>query len=139
MDLTELDPRFRFAVGIVRRCLAGEGIELQQKELKRYEPTVHRCHDNVREFVEKYPACTHVRGFLVANRQPIADTTLVIAHSVVGAPDGSLHDITPSELDASYPFVPHTGTPEEFELIAASDPFMVEIPNDLLRDLLLAP
>ena len=53
----------------------------------------------------------------------------------MGAPDGSLNDITPSEFDVLYPFVPHTGTPEEFELIAASEPFMVEVPNALLRQL----
>jgi hypothetical protein len=135
MELTNLDPRMRLAISIIQRCLAGEGVELEPKALTHYDPTLHRCHDNVREFVEKYPVCTHVRGFLVANRQPIADTTLVMAHSAVGAPDGSMNDITPSELNVRYPFVPHTGTREEFELIAASEPFMVEIPNAWLREL----
>lgn len=135
MDISDLDHRMRLAVDIIQRCLAGEGVELQEKILTRYEPSLHRCHDNVREFVEKYPHLTHVLGFYVANRLPIADTTLVIAHSVVGAPDGSLNNITPSELDVRYPFVPHTGTPEEFALIAASEPYMVEIPNALLRRL----
>ena len=125
----------RLAITIIRRCLAGEGIELEQKTLMHYEPTPHRCHDNVREFVEKYPACTHVRGFLVANRLPIADTTLVMAHSAVGAPDGSLNDITPSELNVWYPFVRHTATSDEFEIIAAFEPFMVEVPNSMLREL----
>ena len=46
--------------------MAGEGVELSQKTLTRYDPTQHRCHDNVREFVEKYPRYTHVHGFLVA-------------------------------------------------------------------------
>jgi hypothetical protein len=135
MNVNDPDRRMQLAIGIVQRCLDGEGVELHQKTLTRYDPTPHRCHDNVREFVEKYPKCTHVRGFLVANRQPIADTTLVIAHSAVCAPDGSLNDITPSELDVRYPFVPHTGTPDDFELIAASEPYMVEIPNALLRQL----
>jgi hypothetical protein len=99
MDVNDLDHRMRLAVGIIQRCLAGEGVELQEKILTRYEPSLHRCHDNVLEFVEKHPELTHVRGFYVANRQPIADTTLVIAHSVVAAPDGSLNNITPSELD----------------------------------------
>ena len=135
MDLNDFDRRTQLAIGIIQRCLAGEGVELRQKTLRRYEPSLHRCHDNAREFVEKYPELTHVRGFLVANRQPVADTTLVIAHSAVGASDGSLNDITPSELDVRYPFVPHTGSLEDFELIAASEPFMVEIPNALLRQL----
>jgi hypothetical protein len=82
--------------------VASEGVELKQRTLAHYEPTLHRCHDNVREFVEKYPRYQHVRGFVVANRQPISDTTLVMAHSAVGAPDGSLSDITPSELDVRY-------------------------------------
>src|SRR5258706_3222356 len=139
MDLENLDERMRLAIGVIRRCLAGEGVELQQKTLTRYDPTLHRCHDNVREFVAKFPAYTHVCGFFVANRQPIADTTLVIAHSAVRAPDGSLNDITPSELDVRHPFVPHTGTPEQFELIAATEPFMVEVPNALLRALFIIP
>jgi hypothetical protein len=139
MEAPELEPRARIALDVIKRCLAGEGVELQQKELKYYDPTLHRCHDNVREFVEKHPECRHVRGFLVANRQPIADTTLVIAHSAVGTPDGSLNEITPSELDVRYPFVPHTGTLEEFELIAAADPFMVEVPNAVLRSLSIIP
>jgi hypothetical protein len=139
MESPHFDPRLQFAIGIVRRCLGGEGIELQQKVLKYYEPTLHRCHDNVREFVEKFPECRHVRGFLVANRQPIADTTLVIAHSVVGAPDGSLNDITPSALEVSYPFVRHTGTLDEFERIAAAEPFMIEVPNAILRNLSMIP
>ncbi len=139
MESPHFNPRLQFAIGIVRGCLGGEGIELQQKVLKYHKPTLHRCHDNVREFVEKFPECRHVRGFLVANRQPIADTTLVIAHSVVGAPDGSLNDITPSELEVSYPFVRHTGTLDEFERIAAAEPFMIEVPNAILRNLSMIP
>jgi hypothetical protein len=139
MESPHFDPRLQFAIGIVRRCLGGEGIELQQKVLKYYEPTLHRCHDNVREFVEKFPECIHVRGFLVANRQPIADTTLVIAHSVVGAPDGSLNDIRSSEIETSFPFVRHTGTLDDFERIAAAEPFMIEVPNAILRNLSMIP
>lgn len=58
----------------------------------------------------------HVFGFLVAQR-PILDDTLVIAHNAVGMPDGLLIDITLSEAEFSYPFVPHVGTFEEFDLI----------------------
>jgi hypothetical protein len=136
MDTSNLDARTLLALGVIRRCLAGEGVELKQMTLTHYEPSLHRCHDNVREFVEKYPAYTQVRGFFVANRQPLADTTLVIAHSAVGAPDGTLNDITPSELDVRHPFVLHDGTLEEFESVADSEPFMVEVPNDLVRELL---
>jgi hypothetical protein len=59
-----------------------------------------------------------------------------MAHSVVRAPDGSLHDITPNELEVSYSFVPHTGTQEEFELIAAVEPFTLEVPHSLLSPIL---
>lgn len=135
MDFSHPDRRLRLAMSVIQRCVAGEGVELKQKTLTRYEPTLHRCHENVKEFVEKYPGYCQVRGFLVANRQPIADTTLVMAHSAVGAPDGSLNDITPSALDDRYPFVPHLGTDQEFELIAAAEPFMVEVPNAFLREL----
>jgi hypothetical protein len=76
-----------------------------------------------------------VFGFLVG---PSLYGTLVIAHSAVGAPDGSLNDITPSESEFAYPFVSHTGSREEFELIAAVDPFMIEVPNRLLDELALS-
>jgi hypothetical protein len=136
MDLNDLDPATRLAIIVIKRCIAGEGVELQQKIPTRYEPTLHRCHDNVREFVAKYPKCKHVYGFFIADRRPLSDGTLVIPHSAVEAPDGSLNDITPSELDVRYPFVPHTGTREEFELIAAAEPFMIEVPHLLLRQFL---
>lgn len=59
----------------------------------------------------------------------------MIAHSVVAGTDSTLCDITPSELDVRYPFVRHVGTLEEFELIAASEPFTLEVSNSLLRRL----
>ena len=126
----------RLAISVIKRCLAGEGVELQQKTLRDWQPTPHRCHDNVREWVKLYPKYIHVRGFLIADHRPNSDGTLVIAHSVVGAPDGSLNDITPSELDVAYPFVTHTGKNEEFDLIAGSERFMVEVPHPLLYQFL---
>jgi|SRR5580658_247092 hypothetical protein len=135
MELNDLDPAMRLAISVIQRCVAGQGVELQQKVLVHYEPTLHRCHDNVREFVEKFPECKHVFGFLVAQRK-LLDDTLVIAHSAVETPEGSLVDITPSESEFAYPFVRHVGTPEEFDLIAA-DPFMIEVPNSLVRQFAL--
>jgi hypothetical protein len=132
MDLKDLDPAMRLAISVIKRCVAGEGVELEQKTLRDWNPTAHLCHDNVREWVKLYPKYTHVYGFFVADRRPISNGTLVIPHSAVGGPDGSLNDITPSELDVRYPFVPHTGTPEEFELIAAAEPFTIEVPHRLL-------
>ncbi len=131
----DLDPAMRLAIGLIRRCIAGDCVELVEKTLRRYAPTPHRCHDNVREWVALYPQLLHVRGFLVANRQPISDGTLVIPHSVVGDVDGTLCDITPSELEVRLPFVRHTGTLDEFGLIAEREPFTLEVPNSLLRRL----
>jgi hypothetical protein len=135
MDLSGIDPAMRLALSVIKRAVAGECGPLEQRGLKHYDPTLHRCHDNVREFVEKYPECKHVFGFLVAQRK-ILDDTLVIAHSAVETPEGLLVDITPSESEFSYPFVRHVGTPEEFELIA-DDPFMIEVPNSLVRQFVL--
>jgi hypothetical protein len=135
MDLSELDPAMRLAISVIKRVVAGEATPLVEWTLKHYEPTLHRCHDNVREYVEKYPECKHVFGFLVAQRK-LLDDTLVIAHSAVKTPDGLLVDITPSESEFAYPFVRHVGTPEEFDLIAA-DPFMIEVPNSLVRQFVL--
>jgi hypothetical protein len=136
MDVSNLDPAMRLAISVIQRCVAGEGVQLVQKTLTHYEPTLHLCHDNVRQWVKLYPKYTHVYGFFVADRRPISDGTLVIPHSAVGAPDGSLNDITPSELEVAYPFVRHVGTAEEFELIAAIEPYTKEVPNSLLRQFL---
>jgi hypothetical protein len=135
MDLSELDPAMRLAISVIKRAVAGKATPLVERTLKHYDPTPHRCHDNVREFVEKYPECKHVFGFLVAQRK-LLDDTLVIAHSAVETPDGLLVDITPSESEFAYPFVRHVGTPEEFDLIAA-DLFMIEVPNSLVRQFVL--
>lgn len=120
------------AISVVERCLAGDCVPLVEKTLRDYQPMAHLCHDNVREWIKLYPKYQHVRGFLVANR-PEPDTTLMIAHSAVEGTDGTLCDKTPSDFYARLPFVRRVGTLEEFELIAAHEPFMVETPNALLR------
>lgn len=130
----ELDPATNLAVSVIRRALAGESVELVEKVLTHYEPTAHRCHDNVREWVKLYPKYKQVNGFLVANQQAI-DTSIVIAHCAVEDTEGTLCDITPSDAMYRYPFVRHVGTEAEFELIAGREPFLLEIPNHLLRRL----
>lgn len=129
-----LNPATLLAISVIRRVIAGDCVPLVEKTLRDYNPTPHRCHDNVREWVALYPKYQHVRGFLVAN-QPHNDTTIVISHSVVADTDGTLCDITPSETEFRYPFVQHVGTNEEFELIAAREPAWLEVPNSLLRKL----
>jgi hypothetical protein len=138
MDINDLDPAVRLAVSVIRRCLAGEAINVPSRIMPRYANAFHRCHENVRDWVSRAPEYAQVYGFLVADRRPFSDGTLVIAHSVVRAPDGSLHDITPNELEISYSFVPHAGTPQEFELIgdAVNPDGMVEVPHSLLYPLL---
>src|SRR5271163_4324616 len=116
----------RLAISVIERCVAGDCVPLVEKSLRDFQPTPHRCHDNVREWVALNPKFRHIRGFLVANRLPISDGTLVIAHSAVADTDGTLCDITPSELEVRYPFVRHLGTTEEFELIAATEPYTLE-------------
>lgn len=115
-----------------RRCIAGDCVPLVEKALRDYRPTPNRCHDNVREWVVRYPKYQHVPGFLVSNQREF-DTTLVVAHSVVADTDATLCDITPNDADFRYPFVRHVGTNEAFELIAARTPFMLEVPNSMLR------
>src|ERR1700738_3971108 len=110
-----LDPATLLAISVIRRAVAGEGVELRQKVLRHDDPTAHRCHDNVREWVKLYPKLKHVYGFFAANQ---GATSVVIAHSAVEEPDGTLCDITPSESKCRYPFVRHVGTEAEFELIA---------------------
>lgn len=131
---SDLDPVTCLAIRVIQRCLAGDCVELIEKTLARYEATSYCCHDNVTEFVALYPKYQRVRGFLVSH-QPTSDTSLVIAHSVVADIDGSLCDITPNDAMFRYPFVRHNGTRDEFEIIAAKEPFMVEVPNPLLRQL----
>lgn len=114
--------------------MAGEVTELVPKVLRHYDATPHRCHDNVAAWVKLYPKHKQVFGFLVANEREI-DTSLVIPHCVVEDTDGTLCDITPGESVYRYPFVRHVGSLAEFELIAGKEPFMVEIPNELLRRL----
>ena len=131
---SELDPALTLAVSVIRRALAGECVELKEKVLRDYVPTAHLCHENVREWVKLYPKYKHVYGFLVANQREI-DTSIVIAHSAVEDIDGALNDITPNDAKCRYPFVRHVGTEAEFELIAGKEPFFLEVPNSLLREL----
>jgi hypothetical protein len=133
-EASALDPSVLLAIDVIRRAVAGEQVERRQMVLRDYDPAPHCCHDNVRAWVELHPEFKQVFGFFVANQQE-DDTSIVIAHSAVADTDGTLCDITPGESRYRYPFVRHVGTEAEFDLIAAKEPFWLEIPNDLLREL----
>ena len=132
----ELDPAMRLAISVIKRWRAGEGVVLQLKTPTYVVATPNLCHHNVKEWVVKYPQNEHVRGFLLFDYRPRFDGMLVLAHSVVGAPDGSLNDITPREEAGPEAFVRHVGAPEEFELIASVEPFSVKVSYALLDQVL---
>jgi hypothetical protein len=127
-----VDPAIALAVKVISRLVVGEGVELRQMDLTNLDATVHRCHDNVREWIKLHPEHKHVYGFLVADQ---GATSVVIAHSAVEDTDGTLCDITPSESDYRYTFVRHVGTEAEFDLIDGKERSMLEIPNRLLQKL----
>jgi hypothetical protein len=121
----------QLAISVIRRCLEGDCVELGVKILKHSK--THRCHDNVREWVQGYPKHKHVYGFFIADRRPFSDGTLVIPHSVVEDEHGKLWDITPNENEVTYSFVRHQGSMDEFDLIGAHEPHTKEVPHELLR------
>ena len=79
-----------------------------------WHPQPKFCHDNVAIWVARSPQHKHVRGFVIFDLRPILGVWQVQAHSVVELEDSTLIDITPSGVSQAPPFVPHTGTDEEF-------------------------
>jgi hypothetical protein len=86
------------------------------------------CHANVQEYVRTHPGTQPVRGWLV---EEFEGFTYFSAHSVVRLQDGSLIDITITPLDRDYPFIPHTGTEEEFERLRDGRPRVQYPPIDV--------
>jgi hypothetical protein len=122
------DPARVLAVDICRRARDGEGVVLREMEERL---PAHNCHENVREWVGLHPEFRQVYGFCVIGEP---DSTVILAHSAIEAPDGTLWNITAS----NYPrllFVRHVGPEADFNLIAHKQPFWVAVPNVVLRNL----
>jgi hypothetical protein len=78
------------------------------------------CHDNVVAWVSRSPQHKHVRGYVIFDLRFLFGVWQVQAHSVVELEDGSLIDITPSDVSQPYPFVRHIGSDEEFAGMASA-------------------
>jgi hypothetical protein len=115
------------ARGVVARWQDGDAIIVPFREVGMHGPDgdvdwlplPHRCHDNVAAWVSVSPHHKAVRGYVLFPPNPLYGGILVQAHTVVEMEEGAF-DITPTGASQSYPFVRHTGTDEEFELMAAA-------------------
>ena len=91
-------------------------------------PNPKYCHDNVAAWVSQSPQHKRITGYLVFDTRQVLGVWQVVAHSVVQLEDGTLIDITPSEVSRPYPFVPHVGSEEEFVEMAMA--MIVCVPVD---------
>lgn len=86
-------------------------------------PAPSLCYDNVDIWVKRSPECKAVRGWAVFDLRVAAPICSLpphvkfVGHSVVEMPDGSLMDITPSDVSKRPLFLRHDGTLEEFEAL----------------------
>jgi len=69
-----------------------------------WTPTANMCHENAVQWCELNPDHQVVRGWLYFEL-PGLPYCRFTSHSVVRAPDGSLMDITPTAVVATYPFM----------------------------------
>lgn len=67
-------------------------------------PAPNQCHDNVSEWTGRHPEFEIVQGWLCFElaTEPYAR---FVAHSVVSSVGGGMMDITPTDIDRTYPFL----------------------------------
>ena len=95
----------------------------EAKYLNRVEVSIgdwkteaNMCHHNVTQVCVNESSYTPVRGWLVFN---IKEENLLkfVSHSVVKTPEGIMVDITPSNVNQEYPFLPSNLNDEEYEYL----------------------
>jgi hypothetical protein len=74
-----------------------------------WQPKPNECHENATTWSELKEGFTPVRGWLY-----FGEAGLLVAHSVVRAPDGDLYDLTPSEASKDYPFLESALSEEDY-------------------------
>ena len=74
-------------------------------DVKDWEPAPKECHQNVTDFCESFPDHKPISGWLLLDPGDGAAYVTFLAHSVVEAADGRLHDITPNPTGRVYPFI----------------------------------
>jgi hypothetical protein len=83
-----------------------------------WTPERRHCHENVTIWIESNPQQKPIRGFLCFTFDGLLGFVQFQPHTVVEVEDGTLIDITPNDASQEYPFLRHTGTADEFEVIA---------------------
>jgi hypothetical protein len=91
-----------------------------------WQPRVHFCHQNAREYQRRHPATRVVQGWLYFDMSSLAIFGAgahldFLAHSIL-EDDGGLFDIAPRQLgQGSYPFLAHEGPSEFFDQLLAAN------------------
>jgi hypothetical protein len=104
-----------------RRFQRGDARALRmatEADLSGFPVEANRCHTNVTQWVAAHAGHRHVRGWLVTES---CGGYIFDGHSVVGI-GAVLLDITPRSDEFVRRFLPHEGTPEEFELLPQQVP-----------------
>lgn len=95
----------------------------EQDDLERWLPSPHLCYDNVDIWVRRSPEYKAIRGWAVFDLRVAAPIFSIpphikfVGHSVVEMPDGTLIDITPSDVSRRPLFLRHDDAYEEFEAL----------------------
>lgn len=105
VDLRELSDRIY--------CRRGKAVLSEPILLSEDAPPAlpAQCHQNVDQYLKRYPDCHPVRGWLICNHWTF---WRFVAHSLVETPCGRLVDIT---LHEPSNFLRHPGSDQEFAVI----------------------
>lgn len=83
-----------------------------------WSPAPNGCYDNIDIWVRRCPEYKVLRGWAIFDlrRNPLCEPHIqFVGHSVVEMPDGTLMDITPSDVSRRPMFLRHDSSLEEFE------------------------
>jgi hypothetical protein len=108
----------QLALALYGRLNEAVYLERAKARVGPWEPQMHYCHENVRDWVKYNPQHKHVFGFVFFDLSRFGYVEFQ-PHSVIEMEDGTLVDITPHQASDDYPFLRHTGSDDEFAAAAA--------------------
>ncbi len=108
----------KYAKSILARRSEAVTLKRATASIGDWKPQAHRCHENVRAWVQRNPHHKQVFGYVLFNFGILGQR--VMAHSAVEDENGILHDITPHGASGDYPFVRHVGSKDEFAQMAVA-------------------
>jgi hypothetical protein len=105
---------------LFERVSRGDGRILRRQVFEGAEK--HQCLENAAEWVRSHPGDRLVYGYVYFDFRPLLRHVRFTPHVAVCTAAGEWLDVTPHNALDDHPFLPHTGTEEEFGIAFTNGP-----------------